>query len=241
MSNSGAAFMPIKTRRAFDDIIDQIREQLRAGALKPGDKLPSERDFAVQLGVSRNTVREAVRMLEIAGLVTLKKGATGGAFITSDNTDALTQSLIDGLALSNFSIADLVNARIALETTIARQAATEVSSDDIAELRDLVGEAQSYDGEREWALRLKAHVTFEERLAEMAGNPLLKLLDAPLLDLTSAISLRIGPSVDREIWDERADFLDALARRDGDRAARIVRDYLELMHEKWLGYGSDEA
>lgn len=74
-------FRPIRTRRAFEEICERIREQLALGVLKPGDKLPPERDLAQQLGVSRNVLREALRSLEMAGVLRLLKGVKGGAFI----------------------------------------------------------------------------------------------------------------------------------------------------------------
>src|SRR6476619_4824745 len=67
-------FEPIRTRRAFEEICDRIRAQIAAGKLRPGDKLPPERELALQLGVGRNALREALRSLEIAGIVRLQKG-----------------------------------------------------------------------------------------------------------------------------------------------------------------------
>jgi DNA-binding FadR family transcriptional regulator len=236
MTEPTVTFTPAQTRRAFDDIIDQVRGQLRSGDLKPGQKLPSERDFAVQLGVSRNTVREAIRMLEIAGLVTLKKGATGGAFIASSNEDALAQGLSDGLSLASFSIADLMEARIALETFIARRAAEEVREEEIDELEALVEKAKDHAKEGNWPARLKAHMEFEEKLVSVARNPVLALLIKPLFDLTASVSLRIGrPTVGDVMWDERKNLLDALRHHDPDKAEKTVREYLELLHERWLG------
>ena len=74
------AYSPVQTRRAFEEVASQIREQLTKGALKPGDRLPSERELAEQFGLSRNTVREALRSLEMSGILEFRKGATGGAF-----------------------------------------------------------------------------------------------------------------------------------------------------------------
>lgn len=74
-------FRPIHTKRAFEEICARIREQLALGVLKPGDKLPAERDLAQQLGVSRNVLREALRSLEMAGVLRLQKGVKGGAFV----------------------------------------------------------------------------------------------------------------------------------------------------------------
>jgi GntR family transcriptional repressor for pyruvate dehydrogenase complex len=236
MTEASVTFTPAQTRRAFDDIIDQVRGQLKSGDLKPGQKLPSERDFAVQLGVSRNTVREAIRMLEIAGLVTLKKGATGGAFIASSNEEALAQGLSDGLSLANFSIADLMEARIAMETFIARRAAEEVTDEEIAELEALVEKAKDPAKEGNWPARLKAHLEFEEKLVAAARNPVLALLIKPLLDLTASVSLRIGrPTAGDVMWEVRGSLLDALRHRDPEKAENTVRAYLELLHERWLG------
>ena len=70
-------FRPIHTRRAFEEICERIREQLALGVLKPGDKLPPERDLAQQLGVSRNVLREALRSLEMAGVLAAAEGRQG--------------------------------------------------------------------------------------------------------------------------------------------------------------------
>src|SRR5260370_42246641 len=74
-------FQPIHVRRTFEEICERIREQLALGVLKPGDKLPRERDLAEQLGVSRNVLKEALRSLEMAGLLRLQKGVQGGGFL----------------------------------------------------------------------------------------------------------------------------------------------------------------
>ena len=74
-------FDPIPTRRIFEEIADQIRQRIYDGDLKPGDRLPGERDLASQFGVGRMVVREALRTLEEGGLVQIKKGSDGGAFV----------------------------------------------------------------------------------------------------------------------------------------------------------------
>ena len=81
-------FQPIQVRRAFEEICDRIRARIAAGLLKPGDKLPAERELAQQLGVGRNALREALRSLEIAGIVRLQKGAQGRRLHPSKATPA---------------------------------------------------------------------------------------------------------------------------------------------------------
>ena len=91
-------FQPIHMRRAFEEICERIREQLALGVLKPGDKLPPERDLAQQLGVSRNVLREALRSLEMAGLLRLQKGVKGGAFIQEGDTGRMNDVVRDMLS-----------------------------------------------------------------------------------------------------------------------------------------------
>ena len=92
-SSSGAAgvemFAKVSVDRVSQVIVDQIKLLIRDGRLTPGDRLPSERDLCQRFGVSRVTVREALRVLEASGLVEIRVGARGGAFVTTPSTERL--------------------------------------------------------------------------------------------------------------------------------------------------------
>jgi DNA-binding transcriptional regulator YhcF (GntR family) len=92
---SGAIFEPVRQDRNFEVVVQRVRDKLMRGELKPGDKLPPERELATQLNVSRNVVREALRILENAGLVHTKKGAYGGAFVSPGSPTQMSQVLGD--------------------------------------------------------------------------------------------------------------------------------------------------
>ena len=115
-------FRPIHTRRAFEEICERIREQLALGVLKPGDKLPPERDLAQQLGVSRNVLREALRSLEMAGVLRLQKGVKGGAFIQEGDTSRMNDVMRDMLSLGTISVRELSEARIHVLDLVVRLA-----------------------------------------------------------------------------------------------------------------------
>src|SRR5215468_11498582 len=115
-------FRPIHTRRAFEEICERIREQLALGVLKPGDKLPPERDLAQQLGVSRNVLREALRSLEMAGVLRLQKGVKGGAFIQEGDTSRMNDVMRDMLSLGTISIRELSEARVHVLDLVVRLA-----------------------------------------------------------------------------------------------------------------------
>lgn len=108
-------FRPARPQRAVDQIVAQVEALLRDGKLRPGDRLPSERALAEQFTVSRNTVREALRILEFNGMLVLKRGATGGAFVTEPDTGAAARGIADALARAAFRPRDLKSARTSLE------------------------------------------------------------------------------------------------------------------------------
>jgi len=108
-------FRPARPQRAVDQIVGQVEGLLRDGALRPGDRLPSERALAEQFAVSRNTVREALRILEFNGMLVLKRGSTGGAFVTRPDTGASARGIVDALDRAGFPARDLKAARTSLE------------------------------------------------------------------------------------------------------------------------------
>jgi DNA-binding transcriptional regulator YhcF (GntR family) len=134
--DSETAFRRVQVARAFEDIARQIREELLQGRLRPGDRLPAERELAVQFGVSRNTLREALRSLEIAGLITLRKGAAGGAFINDTNGDTVVTSIKDMFSLGAVTTEQITEARISVESAIIRAACEVHTAADIRKLRE---------------------------------------------------------------------------------------------------------
>src|SRR5258705_7272758 len=104
-------FQPIQVRRTFDEICGRIREQLALGVLKPGDKLPRERDLAEQLGVSRSVLREALRSLEMAGLLRFQKGGKGRALIQAGDMNPTNNVKPDNLSLGAISVRELSQGR----------------------------------------------------------------------------------------------------------------------------------
>src|SRR5258706_14071427 len=115
-----AKFQAIRSTRAFEEIASQIRNELAEGRLKVGSRLPSERALAEQFGVSRNTLREALRSLEHAGLIQLQKGAVGGAIVQDRSSEAIGSGLVDMYHLGGIRPSDLTQARILYEAVIIR-------------------------------------------------------------------------------------------------------------------------
>src|SRR5690606_3363240 len=111
-------FSPVNLGRVSQVIVDQIRLLIHQGKLRPGDRLPSERELCSRFGVSRVTVREALPVLEAGGLVEIRVGAHGGAFVTMPSNERLGEGLADLLKLSPLTAAEVTEARRIFELGI---------------------------------------------------------------------------------------------------------------------------
>lgn len=128
---SAVTFGPVQAHRTFEVVSDRIREKLASGELRAGDKLPAERDLAAQFGISRSAVREALRSLEVTGVVQLKKGVKGGAFIVGGSPDRMAQAMQDLVSLDAITLKDLTEARVLLLDGVVRVAARRVTEQDL--------------------------------------------------------------------------------------------------------------
>jgi DNA-binding FadR family transcriptional regulator len=128
-------FAPIRPTRASSDVIAQIRRAILSGQYRPGDRLPTEREMAQQFGVSRVTVRDALRALEANGLVRVKVGGQGGPYVAEPDIALLSDSIGTHLQLRGTTFAELAEARQVLETTAAELAAERATVEDLEALK----------------------------------------------------------------------------------------------------------
>lgn len=235
MERPAQPFESVRPRRAVDAIMEQIRDRIQSNDLKPGQKLPSERDLAEQLGVSRNTVREAIRMLEVSGLVTLKKGATGGAFLATSNVSALSQNFIDGMSLRQFDAEELIAVRLVLENFVIEQACELASAEEIEELGTIAKASSRAETEiPEWGDRLALHIDFHQKLASMAHNRVAETLMGPLLEITRHFHLKAGPTDGLETHQTRERLVQALQDRDPMTAKKSLSKHLDVLQHQVL-------
>ncbi|MDP6421673.1 MAG: FadR/GntR family transcriptional regulator [SAR202 cluster bacterium] len=128
----------IKKTRIPEEIVAQIYGLVRDGALKPGDKLPPERELAQQMGVSRASVREAMRLLDQKGLIVIRPGA--GTFMTEDVIETIVQAFSSLLNESGDGAGDVFEMRLLLEPHVVSLAADRASQSDIDRLREILRE-----------------------------------------------------------------------------------------------------
>lgn len=227
-------FAPARPRRAFDQIIAQIREMLQSRDLKPGDRLPPERILAEQLQVSRNTVREALRMLEISGLVTVKQGSGGGVFVARPDSSVVARQLSDALHLTDMSLGDITETRLWIESIVVRVACERMTAEDLAALEDNVRLAEELASSGEWDRRAEVNIEFHKLLVAATQNPLLSYLVNSVLDLLPAIIQAAGPQTDDIVTQSRHRLLAHLRAGDAEAAVREMEEHLQVLHDRWL-------
>lgn len=218
---------PVAPGRASRQIVDQILDLLRSGRLTAGSRLPPERQLAGEFGVSRVTVRDAMRVLEAQGLVTVKVGASGGAFLTAPSTDVLAERLYDLLALSTLSPEDVAEARLVMELGILGLVVARATGDDLRLLRGLCEQA----GDALAAGRYDPQVAneFHARLAFAARNGAVTRIAESFRGPLRMAAVRAREPADdahqRTVEDHFA-LIDALDRRDLDTARRVMAHHL---------------
>jgi GntR family transcriptional regulator, transcriptional repressor for pyruvate dehydrogenase complex len=223
-------FRPIHTRRAFEEICQRIREQLALGVLKPGDKLPPERDLAQQLGVSRNVLREALRSLEMAGVLRLQKGVKGGAFIREGDTSRMNGVMQDMLSLGTISVRELSEARIHVIDLVVRLTCANARQADFQALEANIERTELATREGRLLDRVECSREFYKLLASATGNKVI----AMIVDSVTEIHMRFvyakaassGVAMPRLV-EKRRQFLSTLRARNVSAATRLMRAHLE--------------
>lgn len=176
----GGNWRPVARTRTYELVIERIEEQIVSGQLEVGDRLPPERDLAQMLGVSRAAVREAFRALEAQGVLRMAVGTgpDSGTTVAALPSQALTRFLRLHVALANFPLADVVQARIMLERESVRNATQRATPAALEDLRKLLDAMDAPGCDRELFNDLDTE--FHVAIAEAGGNRL-------VADMTIAI------------------------------------------------------
>lgn len=211
----GPDWRPVRRLRAHEEVLARIEEQITAGRLRPGDRLPGERQLAESLGVSRASVREALRVLEAMGVLVSStgRGPDAGAVLAGRPAEALGDVLRLHVGLAHFSMRDIVETRRVIETWAARSAAEHAAPEHLARLRDAVGRMSAPDLTPDQFNA--ADTDFHLVLAEASGNTVVATLMHGLRD---AVGRHAVEAVERLGWPESA----AALREDHDRILAAV-------------------
>ena len=215
-------FRRVRTRRTFEEVISQVRELLFRGSLKPGDRLPPERELSTLLGVGRPALREALRALEVSGLIVLRKGKTGGAFIAESTPGVVVGGMSDMLRLGSVSVEELFEAREWFLSALVRPACRRITLPAIRALEENVAGAERLHAEGRFQERIALNFEFYGMLAKATRNPVAMMVVQGLTQTLRSLIDKVGSDLSPNFFGNRRDLLKALAARDEDAAARIM-------------------
>jgi GntR family transcriptional repressor for pyruvate dehydrogenase complex len=232
--DNAATWKPVTRPSTYELVIDAVEEQIMAGSLTVGDPLPAERDLASKLGVSRASVREALRVLESLGVVRSSGGSGRGAgtFIAAMPSAALTRFLRLHVALANFSIDEVTETRIQLERSSSILAASRADKDSLAAINAQLAMMDtpgiSIDVFND------ADTAFHVAIAQAAGNQLFS-------DLTGAIRTSLRASIFAsfnqvddpqelmsQLQSQHHQIMDAISAGRTEEAARVTEEHIRF-------------
>lgn len=226
-------FNRVNAGRISGLIVDQIRLLIRDGHLVAGDRLPSERELGERFGVSRVTVREALRALEANGLVTIRVGAHGGAFVTAPTSERVGEGISDLLSLSVLTPAQITEARQVLELSLVPLVCERADEQDIADLFEICDRADAALSDGEYPVSLSAE--FHTRLAQATHNPAIEMFaqsfHGPML-LSLMRAQEEDPQVGIKGSEEHRRLVEAVRDRDAEAAQRIMSEHLARTAER---------
>lgn len=224
-------FTPVKTRRIYEDIVEQIKQFITGGELKPGDKLLAEREMAERLQVSRVSVREAIKALEMLGFVDIRPG--DGTFVRDTNTDDIIRPLAMFLAVERNSLLDMFEVRRIFETATAGLAADRADSEEVEEIRTLLEKMKEGLNLQDSEKGEEFDTAFHYAVAEATHNSLLtKLFRTVSEEFAKAISTArrqlFLDSTDnaQKIIDQHTRIYKAIKARDSSGASEAMLEHL---------------
>jgi GntR family transcriptional regulator, transcriptional repressor for pyruvate dehydrogenase complex len=224
LKEQAVQFEPIKQSRIADEVYDRLKRSIVSRDLRPGMRLPSERDLADQFQVNRMAIREALVKLEHAGFMTTRLGPGGGVFVVDDlGFQHLTDVFEDLYLMNKFNISEIYEVRLILEPEIVRNAAPPITPTYVERLKDCINaESDSVSSDQLLISQCQFHAT----LAELSGNQFLVAVLASIAQLTlKALRIIGGDPLSIHPKGQHDRILEALIAGDYAAAAEAIAEH----------------
>lgn len=222
-------FRPLKKKRFSDQVADLIQKRILEDSLAVGTGLPSEIEMAQEFQVSRSVIREALRILEISGLVNIKKGPTGGIFVSNGYHAPIIRSLNNLITSGEVTVDHLFDARLLIEPHIAGQAALHASAEDLTKFEDLFEDSAAHLDD---PVHLKQNnLKFHLLLARASGNPVLAVMMESVFELLAEQTFSfVDLNLERKFYKIHKAIFEAIVRRQSEETRRLIlQDIRDVM------------
>jgi len=221
-----ALLSPIRSGRIFEEVSDRIKELIFEGVYNVGDHLPTEAQLAETFNVGRQTVREALRMLEVSGFIQIRRGAGGGPQITDTIFKKIGGLYVDAFRMKHITFEDLTIARLGIEKIIINLIFDHLNDDWIQKLRRNILKAKAKAAQNLRATQ--ENMDFHRLLAQATGNHVFVIVLESLLAIQGDFLIRLPPQVQTTkavaLYHER--ILDALENKDRAKTFQLLEEHL---------------
>jgi GntR family transcriptional repressor for pyruvate dehydrogenase complex len=232
-------FSPIKSKRTFEEVSSNIKRLIFDGVLKPGDRLPSEIELSNQFNVSRQTIREALRILELSGFIRVQKGGGGGPLIKDTIINTISDLFLDAFRMEKISIEELTVARLEIEKMVLNHVMDNVKASGIEDLKQNLKAAQEKIEDN--LMANEENIEFHNLLARASKNHVFVIvvgsIAAVLRNLLSRLSPEMGSTGDPAVYDEsilmsanavryHEEILEAIIENRREKAIELLEQHL---------------
>ena len=229
LKKATVVFSRLHTKRAFEEISAEIKRMIFLGVLKPGHILPSELQLAGQFGVSRQTVREALRRLEASGFIATQKGASGGPVVVDTILNSMNDLFLDVFLSKKVTTEELTRARLDIEKMVLKNVFRVRDEGKIARIRERLNETKRKL--EEVSDGFEDNVRFHKLLAEATGNYVFVILMESLMTVVAHFHsvLKMDTGTIKNANCAHLRILDAIEKNDEPRAqAELEKDILDI-------------
>jgi GntR family transcriptional repressor for pyruvate dehydrogenase complex len=229
------AFKPFDKKRYFEQVAQLIREKILNEELQEGFRLPSEIQIAAELNVSRSVVREALRILDVMGYISTKKGPQGGIFVSSLYHKPVSDSFRLLAANGQITVDHLFDVRLQIEPFIIEQAAIHAKEEDIQKIRDLFENTSRHMDD---AAQLKrANIDFHLLLAEASGNPVLSILMKSLTDILLEVAYTfLDHDFEKQLFGIHKKIFQAITQRQTKEVKKLIAADIRFVKKNLKNY-----
>lgn len=230
-----AEFKSVRTPKSSDRIADQIKSAILKKIIKPGDRLPSERELAIQFQASRISVREALKRLENSGLLAIMPGS--GVFVSEISSKPIRESLSAILQIQSVTINEFSEARISFEPGIARLACERMAEEDLIKLEQNIKEASEMVESK--LLGTAKNIEFHTLIAATTHNPVIALTMKNMFDVmeewtlgqTGNVQIRTETSKQAIHWHRK--IVEAFRERDSEKVYELMSKHTLQIQERF--------
>lgn len=230
-------FQQVKQSRVFQDVVDQIQEAIVEGKLTPGSRLPAERELTDIFKASRGTLREALRVLEQKGLISIKTGVKGGAVVNKITTHQVSESLDLLIRFQKVSLRDLAEFREGVEGMVAALASQRATIEDVRHLRGLLSKAGGFleKGTAGWDSFIRVDNQIHLALARIARNPVYESVLQTVYDhihryFDRFLTRKAG--IIMENYQDLCEIVKAVEDHDEKKASLLVQNHVRRFNRR---------